>query len=92
MIHWWGLKTWNDQSVQEIQQYFLLFLPLIYRNVQLSWTHLLQPARDVSMCSGIVDAYTEAICHAYTSPIVYTVMCRLLWTGSGQLDIAVDQR
>ncbi len=35
-IHW-GLKTRNDRSVQETEQYLYCFLPLIHRTVQLSW-------------------------------------------------------
>ncbi len=35
-IHW-GLKTRNDRSVLETEQYLYCFLPLIHRLVQLSW-------------------------------------------------------
>ncbi len=35
-IHW-GLKTLNNRSVQETEQYLYIFLPLIHRTVQLSW-------------------------------------------------------
>ncbi len=41
-----------------------------YLYAQLSWQQLV---RDGSMCSGIVDACTEAICRSYTSLIVYTI-------------------
>ncbi len=66
----WGLKTWNDQSVQETDRYLYIFLPLIHLNAQLSWQQLVH---DGSTCSGIVDACAEAICRTYTSLIVYTI-------------------
>ncbi len=34
-------------SVQETEQYLYNFLPLIHRNVQLSWARSQQPAHDV---------------------------------------------
>ncbi len=71
--HQWGLKTRNNRSVQETEQYLYHFLPLINRNVQLSWARSPQPARDTSMCSGTVDACVEAICRTYTSLIICTV-------------------
>ncbi len=57
-IHW-GLKTRNNRSVQETEHYLYHLLPLIHRNVQLSWSQ--QPACDAWMCSGIVEACAEAI-------------------------------
>ncbi len=42
-IHW-GVKTRNERSVQETEQYLYCFLPLIRRTVQLSCTFTQQPA------------------------------------------------
>ncbi len=46
----------TKRSVQETEQYlYNFFLPLIHRNVQLSWARSQQLVRDASMCSGIVE-------------------------------------
>ncbi len=51
MIHW-GLKTRNNRSVQETEQY-LYNLALIHRNVQLSWARSHNSRCHISTCSGI---------------------------------------
>ncbi len=64
-IHWGSYDT--KRSVQELNSiYISFFLPLIHRNVQLSWARSQQLVRDASMCSGIVDACAEA--HYSTMP------------------------
>ncbi len=55
MIHW-GLKTRNNRSVQETEQYLYSFLPLMHRTVQLSWARSQQPARDASSSSSCFTA------------------------------------
>ncbi len=56
---WWYIEVCsrNNQPVQETEQYLYNFLPLIHHNVQLSWVRSQQPARDASMCSGIVACF-----------------------------------
>ncbi len=67
-----GIQDVNDfvSSVKDrwlkLNSIYIIFY-LWSTNVQLSWARSQHPARDASMCSGIVDTYTEAICHVYTS-------------------------
>ncbi len=48
-------KTRNNRSVQETEQYLYNCIPLIHRNVQLSWARSQHLARDASTDSDIVD-------------------------------------
>ncbi len=86
-IHW-GLKTRNNRSVQETEQYLCHFLPLIHRNVQLSWARSQQPPRDASTCSGIKDTCAEAICRVYMSLIVYTVTMSDVYESMSDLNVS----
>ncbi len=46
---------------KKLNSIYIIFLPLIHHNVQLSWVRSQHPVRDASMCSGIEDACAKAI-------------------------------
>ncbi len=71
-----GLKTRNDRTVQETEQYLYIFWPLIHRTVQLSWARSQQPVHDASSSCFTVDL---RLLNTLPPPI-------------SQMDSAVDQR